>query len=404
MPEYIYRARDLSGKTVSETITAANLEEAASILKAQKYQIITLNPKAEKQALIKVKGSVSVVEKANLCHYLSTMINAGLPLIESVASIARDTKNPTLKSILINAQTSLQQGDSLSATFARYPNIFDKVFITIVKAGERSGTLHKSFKYLKEQMLTSHTLAQKVKSALVYPAVIISTMIGVGVILIVFVVPQIAQVFLKTKLEVPKITTIILQTGLFLKNNLLYLGLGLLVLIIFTIIALKSAKGKKVIMGFVKKIPGITLLFEKLDLARFSRTLATLMQSGVPITESLAVSTIALSQEKFTPLKNALTSDIKKGESIAAIFRKHPKHLPQMMLSMVATGEKTGTLDKILLDIALFYEQELEAAVKNFTAILEPIIMLIIGIGVGGMVLSVIAPVYSLVSSLQGLQ
>jgi len=224
MPEYIYRARDMSGKTVSETITAANLEEAASILKAQKYQIITLNPKAEKQALIKVKGSVSVVEKANLCHYLSTMINAGLPLIESVASIARDTKNPTLKSILVNAQTSLQQGDSLSATFARYPNIFDKVFITIVKAGECSGTLHKSFKYLKEQMLTSHTLAQKVKSALVYPAVIISTMIGVGVILIVFVVPQIAQVFLKTKLEVPKITTIILQTGLFLKNNLLFIG------------------------------------------------------------------------------------------------------------------------------------------------------------------------------------
>ena len=128
------------------------------------------------------------------------------------------------------------------------------------------------------------------------------------------------------------------------------------------------------------------------------------MQSGVPITESLAVSTIALSQDKFTPLKNALVSDIRKGESIASVFRSHPEHLPQMMLSMVATGEKTGTLDKILFDIAVFYEQELEAAVKNFTAILEPVIMLIIGIGVGAMVVSIIAPIYSLVSSLQTLQ
>lgn len=404
MPEYIYRARDLSGKIISESINAASLDEAASIIRAQKYQIISLIPKKSQKNTIKLTGSISVVEKANLCHYLSTMINSGLPLIESVASIAKDTKNPTLKSILVNAQTSLAQGDTLSAVFARYPNVFDQVFITIIKAGEQSGTLHKSFKYLKEQMLTSYALSQQVKSALMYPAVIISTMLAVGVILIVFVVPQIAHVFLKTKLEIPKITIIILQTGLFLKENLVFIGIGFLGLIIALVIILKSQKGKKVIMGTIKRIPGISPLFEKLDLARFSRTLATLMQSGVPITQSLAVSTVALSQDKFIPLKNALISDVKKGESIAATFRKHPQHLPQMMLSMIATGEKTGTLDKILFDIATFYDQELEVAVKNFTAILEPIIMLIIGVGVGGMVLSVIAPIYSLVSSLQTLQ
>jgi len=151
-------------------------------------------------------------------------------------------------------------------------------------------------------------------------------------------------------------------------------------------------------------VPGVSKLFEKLDLTRFSRILATLMKSGVPITQSLEVSTTTLSQPKFKPLRFALVEGIKKGESISTILRRYQKLIPRMLISMVSTGEKTGSLDKILFDVAHFFEEELEDEIKSFTAILEPVIMLFIGVGVGGMVLAIIAPIYSLVASLQQIQ
>jgi len=310
----------------------------------------------------------------------------------------------TLQNILRQVQQGLQKGESLSDLFAKYPLIFDTSFLAIVKAGEESGALQRSFQYLEEQLMANHTLSQKVKGALMYPAVIITTMFGVGGILIVFVVPQIAQVFLKTKLPIPKLTVMVLQAGLALNQNIHLIGLILLLLIIGLVITLKTPRGKKIFMGLLKRIPGVTKLFEKLDLARFARTLATLMQSGVPITQAISVASSTLSHAKFAPLVKSLETDIRKGDSIATILRLHRKLVPQMMISMVATGEKTGTTDKILFKVADFYEQELENEIKNFTAILEPVIMLIIGIGVGGMVLSVIAPIYSLVASLQNVK
>ena len=405
MPQFTYTVRDTTGKVITESITAANIEAAASSLRAQRYQILKLTQKSPTfKTFSRSPGKVSTVEKANLCRYLATMIKAGLPLTEAVASISSDTKNKALQNILVEVKLSLQKGEALSVTFAKYPQIFDQIFITIVRAGERSGTLASSFKYLQDQLTASNTLSQKVKSALIYPAVIISTMLAIGIILIVFVIPQIAQVFLSSNLPVPKVTTAILQGGLTLNQNLNLIGIGAGILILATVITFRSPKGRKLLLGLLKQVPGVVKLFEKLDLARFSRTLATLMKSGIPITQSLEVSTTTLSQKKFASLSVALKQDIKKGKSISSVLRAHQEHIPPMMVSMISTGEKTGTLDTILFDVANFFEEELEYEIKNFTAILEPVIMLIIGIGVGGMVLSIIAPIYSLVGSLQAVQ
>lgn len=405
MPHFSYQAINQEGKTISDSIAGINLKAVADNLKAQQLQIISLKPIAAKTTQItKLSYKLSVVDKANLCRYLGTMIKAGLPLLDAVSTIRADTTNKTLKSILSDIQVSLQQGNNLSSAFSKYPKVFDPVFVTIIRAGEQSGNLAKSFQYLEEQLTATHALSQKVKGALMYPAVIISTMLAVGLILIVFVVPQIAQVFLKGTFDVPKFTTVILQTGLALKENLTLLILIMALIIISIVIALRTNKGKQFIVNLIKRTPGVTGLFEKLDMARFSRTLATLLTSGVPITDALSVSTVALTQKKYASLVVALKADVKKGLSIASIMRRHNKSIPQMLISMVSTGEKTGTLGKILLNVGQFYEGELESSVKNFTALLEPIIMLIIGVGVGAMVLAVIAPIYSLVSNLQGIQ
>lgn len=401
MPEFTYQVQNREHQLKTGTITAGSLEEAATTLKSQGFTILSLRQPVSVTLLASVSGHISVVEKANLCRYLSTMISAGLPLAEAVDTIAQDTRSKALKQVLAHIQHGLQQGEPLSQLFAKYPHIFDPVFLAIVKAGEQSGTLNRSFQYLEQQLMANHSLSQKVTGALIYPAVIIATMVGVGAILIVFVVPQIAQVFLKTKLPIPKLTVIVLQTGLAVNKYLPLIGIGLLIVVIGVIITFRTQSGKIFLTGLLKRLPVVGIMFEKLDLSRFARTLATLMQSGVPISESIRVSTATLSHIKFRQLSKDLVTNIMTGEPLAAILRRHPHEVPQMMISMVATGEKTGTTDKILFDVATFYEQELEIAVKNFTAILEPVIMLIIGIGVGGMVLSVIAPIYSLVSSLQ---
>lgn len=401
MPEFSYQIKDAQNKITSGTLTALSADEAASILHNQGSTIVSLKSPTKLSALGKVNGNIPTVEKANLCRYLATMIGAGLPLAEAVDTITQDTKSKTLKNVLGNVQYGLQQGESLSELFGKYPRIFDPVFLSIVKAGEQSGTLQRSFQYLEDQLMANHALSQKVKGALLYPAVIIATMFGVGGILIVFVIPQIAQVFLKTKLAIPRLTVFILQTGLAINQHLALIGGILGLLVVALIIITRSRTGKKFLTDVLKRLPLVSGLFEKLDLARFARTLATLMQSGVPITQSISVATSTLSHAKFHPLVVSLETDIKKGESISSVLRHHKHEIPQMMISMVATGEKTGTTDKILFDVANFYEQELENDVKNFTAILEPAIMLLIGVGVGGMVLSIIAPIYSLVSSLQ---
>lgn len=401
MPRFDYTARDPSGTIISETLSAASLDEAANILRSQRYQILKLSERKTQALFSSVMGKVSTVDKANLCRYLSTMINAGLPLSEALDTISRDAHNPTLKKLLQDTQNRLNQGESLSDAFARYPQIFGKIFITIVRAGDQSGSLQQSFKYLEEQLMASHELSQKVKGALIYPAVIISTMVAVGLILIIFVIPQIAQVFLSSSLPIPSITKAMLEFSLSFNKNLPLIGLISGLLVAAAAVASRTPKGKEMLLDVLKQMPGVKGLFERLDIARFARTLATLMQSGVPIIESLAISTITLTQKKFKPLVLALSQDIKKGESVSSIFRRHAQVVPQMLISMISTGEKTGSLDKILFEVADFYEQELENEIKNFTAILEPVIMLIIGVGVGGMVLSVIAPIYSLVSSLQ---
>ncbi len=402
MPEFEYKARDPEGKIVTDIITDSNSEEAAHNLQSQHLQVITLRAKSSASTnLRQFRGKVSVIEKANFCRYLSTMINAGLPLTEAINAIARDTKKGTLKHILIDIEYRLQQGESIADTLSRYPHVFDPIFITIVRAGERSGTLQKSFQYLEDQLISSHNLSQNVKGALIYPAVIVSTMFGVGVILIVFVVPQIAKVFLSSKLPIPRLTTMILEIGLAINQHLILVGGVILALIITTFGIIQTNKGKQMLMHILAQLPIVNKLFSQLDLARFSRTLSTLMQTGVPITEALSVATMTFSQPKFLPLGVALQAEIKKGESISSILRNHDKVIPEMMISMVSTGEKTGTTDKILHELALFYEKELGNEIKNFTAILEPVIMLLIGICVGGMVLSIIAPIYSLVSTLQ---
>lgn len=404
MTVFKYKAKAKNGEIKEGVLMAGSKKEAGEELKDKQLSplfVQKLDGKEGKKNLPLFSQHISLIEKANLCRYLSTMINSGLPLPEAVEVIASETTHPLMEKILDDVRAGLQSGQPLSSAFSKYPDVFDEVFLTLIKAGEESGTLGKSFDYLGKQLYADYELTSKVKSTLAYPTVIVCASMGLGVAMLVFVVPQIAPILLNLNKEfpLPFYTLLILQTGLFISQKILFF-LGILVfLAIMLFLFFRKPAGRRALGNFFSRTPFFGQLFTKLVLGRFSRTLATLLKSGVPIISSLRVAASTLTLPQFKNLTSIFVGEVEKGVSLSETLKK-TRLFPPMMTRMVSTGEKTGSLDKLLLELAQFYEEEVSNALKTLTSVIEPILMLIIGIGVGVMVVSVIAPIYSFVGSL----
>lgn len=404
MVTFEYKAKDKKGKIVQDLIESSSRKEAATVLRDQGLQVLTIRESMPAQSLLDKTRRVSVIEKAIFCRYLSTMIKAGLPLAEAVEIMGQEVTNRKMRRILRDLQYSLQRGQKLSSVFARYPDTFDSVFLTLTRAGEESGTLEQSFEYLATQLMSSYELSQKVKGALLYPAVIISAMIGVGILMITFVLPRISKVFLRLNVKLPFATKLLLNVSTILGENYFLVLAVIFILLILTIVLLRLRKTRRLLLRLISKLPIISHLFNQLDLARFSRTLSTLLKSGVPILESIRVSVNLLTQHKFVSLGSTFEEEIQKGHSLSDAISTGEGIFPGLMTQTIRAGEKSGSLEMVLEELAQFYEKEVEHTLKSITSILEPVLMLIIGVAVGAMVISIIAPIYSIIGNLQPTQ
>lgn len=401
MAVFEYKARDKQGKILEDSIESSSRKEAAGILQDQGLQILTIKETSRSQSTLDKMRGVPTLEKAILCRYLSTMMKAGLPLADAVDIIAEESPNKKMHRILIDLQYSIQRGQKISSVFTRYPEVFDPVFLTLTKAGEESGTLEQSFDYLSQQLMKSYELNQKVKGALMYPAVIISAMAGVGVLMVTFVLPRISKVFLRLNIKLPVITKALLSASNFLGENYPLVIIVSFFIAVGLFLLLRLPKTRVFILQLLSKIPMFARLFDQLDLARFSRTLSTLLHSGVPILDSIKVSVQLLSQRKFSKMGAIFEEDIQKGKSLSEALNRGEKTFPALMIQSIRAGEKSGSLEVVLAELADFYEQEVEHTLKGLTSVLEPVLMLIIGIAVGVMVISIIAPIYSVIGNLQ---
>lgn len=397
---FTYKARDKKGKIIENTIQAADRQDAASILKSESLQVLTIKSHEEK-ARILFGGRVSVAEKAAFCRFLATMLRAGLSLPEAVEIIKKESANKTLKKILTDISSQTLKGKSLSTVLGKYPTIFDPIFLTIVKAGEETGTLDQAFDYLSKQLSASHELSQKIKGSLMYPAVVISAMMGVGLLMLFFVLPKISGIFLKMNLELPLMTKLILNLGQFIDKNTFVVLIGVLAVIFLAVLALFIEESRRVLLNFLAKIPAIKKIMQQIDVARFARTLSTLLKSGVPITDALNVAAGSLHQPKLRRQAEKFSEGIVKGESLSEILTKNHQAFPLIVVQTIRTGEKTGSLEMVLKELAEFYEQEVEHQLKRLTSLLEPVLMLLIGVVVGAMVVMIIAPIYSIIGGLQ---
>jgi type IV pilus assembly protein PilC len=397
MATFSYKAMNAERQTQEGILVANSREDVASMLTKKGLIPLTVRQSVTK---VQVSGKIPVIEKITFCRYMGIMLSTGLSLSEGIEVLGRETKNQLLKDILNDMQYGLEQGQQLSTIFERYPSVFESYFITLIRAGEVSGKLAEVFVHLETELRAEYSLTTKVKGALMYPIIIFVAMIGMGFLMFFFVLPQIAKVFLNMKLPLPAFTRVLFTVSLALSHQMIAILIGIIALGIGAFFAFKMQIVKDTIIRLFGMVPAVGNLIKKIDIARFCRIFSTLLRSAVPITEALEISLSLLTWKQFRTLKTTIPEEIRKGRPLAAVMRE-TNVFPSLLMQMVAAGEKTATLDSTMADLATFFEGEVEEEVKGLTQIIEPVMMLGVGIAVGVMILSIISPIYSVVGSMQ---
>ncbi len=397
MPQFKYKALDVNQRVVDGQIAAKNRNEAAGTLNRLGYTPLVVTQIQEKY---QIKGKMPLIDKVTFCRYMGSMLSSGLSLSEGLLVLKDEVKQPLMSRILNDMLYSLEQGQQLSAVFEKYPTVFEPFFLTLVRAGEVSGKLAEVFKYLETELHAEYNLKSKIKGALLYPAVVFAAMIGIGILMFFFVLPQIGKVFLNLKIPLPTFTKTMFSVSMWLSGHFVPIIISVMIFVTMAVFALQKDKVRRLIFRFAEIVPLVKNLVKKIDLARFNRIFSTLIRSAVPITEALEISLDSLSWPEYRAMSKSISDEIRKGKPLSEVL-KNKKAFPPLMTQMVTAGEKTGQLDSSLNDLAAFYEQEVEEELKNLTQILEPVLMLLVGIAVGVMILSIIAPIYSVVGNFQ---
>jgi len=409
MPSYIYTAKNKRGEDQTNHIIAVNKHELAAILRNQGLVLISAEIAGRKKEIsyylniikrIKELGTVSLVEKMMFSRHLSVMINAGLSLNQALKALAKQTKSPKFKKIISQIEIDVSQGKSFSKSLKKYPKIFNELYSNMIEVGEAGGSLSEVLKILAEQMKKNHELISRVRGAMMYPAVIVIAMIGIGILMMIMVVPKLTEVFEELNVELPLSTRFIMFISSFLKDNIIF-GIIIIISLIFAIkLIMRNKKIKRSLHGIYLYFPIFGSLIKKINSARLSRTLSSLIESGVPIVKSLKVVANTLSNIRFKEAILDSTKEIQKGKKLSDSLSKYENLYTPMVIQMIGVGEETGSLSDILKNLADFYEEEIDNTTKNMSSVLEPIIMIVIGAAVGFFAISMIQPMYSMMSGI----
>lgn len=343
--------------------------------------------------------SISNSDKMGFLISIGTMLSSGITLVEAVDSILEDAKG-NLKIFLTTLKNDIQQGKRIYLSLSKFPNIFDKVTVNLIKAAEEAGTLDSSLKQVKINLQKDTEFSDKVKSALTYPLFICVVFIGVFLMILIFVIPKISKIFLSLKLELPLPTKILIFLSDFIMKSTVPLIVGLVMSAAFIYFLYKTKK--RALTQFIFSLPPVSGLIQKIDLTRLTRSLHMLLSSGVNISYALElVEDIVINKHIFDMVAYA-KENVASGKSLASAFRKFKKYVPSLITRVIEAGEKSGHLDKSLLETSEYLDYEVSQSLKAFTALLEPIMIVAIGILIGGMMLSIIAPMYGLISQIGG--
>ena len=403
MPKYFYTAKTADGETRTGNASAVDQHQLAQILKDDGMILIkaTSDIKEKKKGWsLFSKGKASAAEKILMTRNLWVMNGTGLSLVKSFDVLAIQARNKNLKKALLDIKEKINKGNSLSTAMSYYPDVFSDLYVSMVKIGEEAGTLEEIFENLSLQMEKEHELRSKVQNAMIYPAIILLTMMGVGVILVAVVIPQLNTFFGTLGADLPIYTKIILGAGNFAAKQWPFLVVAPFVLAGILVAMLKTRQGKKTIDTVLLRLPFVSLLVKENDCALLIRSLSSLIASGVPIVRSLEVSSGIVGNFYFKRAVEGALEKIKKGENLSGALRSYKDIFPFGMTEMIEVGEETGKTSTILKKLAEFYEQEVISATEKLSVAIEPVLIVVLGVSVGVFAFSIIQPMYSVLSSI----
>jgi len=396
-----YLAQDPQGRIKEGNINQPNTEAVLEYLTTQKLKPLSVKPlisEEEKKGLAIFKKTLSLADKVFLTKYLALMLKVGTDLFSAIDILIQDFESGPARRFLFETRSNLEQGKPFWITFSNHPEYFSSVITNLIKAGENSGNLEATLNQVSINLERDRSLQTKVKSSLVYPVILLITSFGMIIFLVTFAVPKLGEMFLSTGQTLPTFTKIVLGTGMFLNRNIFIVFPALIAIPIALLYYFrKTQKGREKFASFMEKIPVASDLVEKMALERFASVLSSLIKAGMPIIEAIEVTAGAVGHPKYeAALLRIAKKHLTQGISMGNSFKKEAI-FPAVVSNLLAIGEKAGHTEEILKTLSTFYETEIDAALKTLVSLLEPVLLMFLGVIVGGIALSLIVPVYQLV-------
>ncbi|MBI5655148.1 type II secretion system F family protein [Candidatus Uhrbacteria bacterium] len=399
MPTFKYRARSGDGAIQAGLIEAEGTDHARQALEDRGMELLALEPytkiEAASQGALAFLNRITPKDLVIVTRALSVMISAAVPLPEAMRNVARQTKNPNLQRVLTSISNEIEGGARLSDAFEHHPKVFSGFFINMVRSGETSGQLADVLEYLAEQQEKDFDLMSKLKGALIYPIFILVTMAIVGFVMMTFVVPKLVQVLQEANVELPIATRILIGVSGIFSNYwwlIIILTIGAIVGVQFYV---RTPRGRYYADWILLHLPIFGGLFRQIYVVRFCRSLGTLLHGGVDLVEALEIVANVVGNELWRNAVYETIREVNDGNSLVTAFQRH-KFIPTMVNQMLSVGEGTGKTQDILQRIAAFYAREVDNIVGNLTKLIEPLVLIILGLGVGIMVSAIMIPLYSL--------
>jgi len=399
MKRYYYKARSYDGKVVNGEVEASSENHAAKLVRDRKLTVLSISPVHEGIGgfIRRFKDRITTATVSTFTRQLSTMITAGLPITEALLILRNQTKG-AMQKVISQLLADVQGGESIAASMSKHPKVFSATFVALIKSGELGGVLDEVLIRLADNMEKQQEFKGKVKGALIYPVIIVIGMVIVAAIMMIFVIPRLMTLYTEFNAELPLPTRILMGVSNFMvKFSPLLLLLGAIGIYFFSAYR-KTKAGRRKTDELFLKIPVVGDLSRQVILTELTRTLSLMVGAGVSILEALHISATVVGNRVIGDALVDAAKHVEKGFPVAYAFAKHPEAFPYLLSQMVAVGEETGKMDEVLKKVSHIFEIESDQRVKALTALIEPMVMVILGLGVGFLVIAVILPIYNLTS------
>ena len=395
--KFVYQARTEEGRSRSGTVEAATPEAAVALL--QRYGLYVTSLKEEKVPFWKKILAFQEIKRKELVLFfrqLAVMFQSGVPPVEAFHTLANQIRKSSFKEKVSQIAEEIESGTPFSQALTLYPNIFSTFVVNMIKSGEKVGRLPETLNYLADYLEREYHFRSRIIGALTYPALVVIVFILILIGMIFFVMPQLIDILQSVTEELPPITKVTIAVTEFLRSyGIIILG-GIILIAIFLYSYYKTEKGKKFFDRLFLKVPALNTLLKKIYLARLGENLSTLIAGGLPIIEALEITADVIGNSVYREVILKTKDEVKKGEPISYVFQQHPEVISPFFAQLTIVGEKTGKLDSILKNIVEFYQKEVERDLEAFLSILEPLIIIMLGVLVGGLVASILLPMYQI--------